>query len=34
MALLNPDKIGIGFVKIFAVEFIALAIVIIALLSF
>jgi hypothetical protein len=34
MPLINPNKIGIGMLKIFAVEFIVLAIVIIALLSF
>jgi len=34
MPLINPDKIGIGLLKIFIVEFIALAAVITALLSF
>jgi len=34
MPLINPDKIGLGLLKIFIVEFIALGVVIIALLSF
>jgi hypothetical protein len=33
MPLINPDKIGTGFLKIYAVLFIALAAVIIILLS-
>ena len=33
MAILNPDKIGIGLAKIFAVEFIALAIIVTLLLT-
>lgn len=32
MPLINPDKIGVGLVKIFAVEFIALAIIVTLLL--
>jgi len=34
MPLLNPDKIGLGLLKIFVIEFIAIAIVVVALLSF
>jgi hypothetical protein len=34
MPLINPDKIGLGLLKIFAVEFIALVIILIVLLSF
>jgi len=34
MPLINPEKIGVGLVTIFIVEFIVLAIVIIALKSF
>jgi len=34
MSFFNPDKLGISLVKIFAVLFIVLAIVIIVLLSF
>jgi len=34
MPIINPDKIGAGLVKIFAIEFIVLAIVLVALLSF
>jgi hypothetical protein len=33
MPLINPDRIGVGLLKIFIVEFIVLAIVIIALRS-
>lgn len=33
MAILNPDKIGVGLMKIFAVEFIALAIIVTLLLA-
>jgi len=34
MSLFNADKIGVGLIKIFAIEFIALAIILIALSSF
>jgi len=34
MPFLNPDKLGIGLLKLFALLFIALAIVIVVLLSF
>jgi len=34
MPLINPDKIGLGLLKIFALEFISLAIIVIVLLSF
>jgi hypothetical protein len=34
MPIFNPDKLGVSLLKIFAVLFIALAIVIIVLLSF
>ncbi len=33
MPLINPDKIGVGLVKIFAIEFVALAIVVVILLA-
>jgi hypothetical protein len=33
MPLINPEKIGLGLLKIFAIEFAALAIVIVVLLS-
>jgi len=34
MPLINPDKIGLGLLKIFAVEFLVLTLVIIALFAF
>ena len=33
MPLINPDKIGVGLAKIFAIEFVVLAIVIVVLLA-
>jgi hypothetical protein len=33
MPIINPDKIGVGMVKIFAIEFVVLAIVTLVLLA-